>query len=283
MNIQQITHQIRKQSKTFGRNLTLERAERKPEFSAFKAHLEKALTKQFRQVAQNDKLISDLLSFYKAEVNQNAKMYLNNEWFSLYEISDEEFEAYYEWSGTIGGQSALDKMGIRAKPFILRNPEILAYFKNRENLVIQSIDNTSKDILLGIIQEARSLYLTNYEIAQLIMERIPEIGQVRADLIARNELAHAVGTVEFETFARNEVKKVRWVTAMDDRVCPFCEPLHNSEQVINSRFISSVEGKTSTTTYNVNRPPLHVSCRCYLEEVIDGISVRDGRYAWTGN
>jgi 5-methylcytosine-specific restriction endonuclease McrA len=248
---QQIISQIRKQTKTFGRNVTLERAEKKKEFYAFRKFLNESFIKQFNHIANNLKVVEDLMFFYK-EVNQNAKIYLRNEWFDLYDMVEDEFEQYYGWSGTIGGQSALDKMGFRAKPFYLSNPEVLQYFKNRENLVITNINDTNKDILLNIFQQSRALHLTPYEVSQLIKEQIPDISQNRADLISRNELAHSVGTVEFETFKRNNVKNIRWVTAMDDRVCPECEPLHNHEVTINGRFASD--------NYNVNRPPLHVNC-----------------------
>lgn len=57
------------------------------------------------------------------------------------------------------------------------------------------------------------------------------------------------------TYAENEevVKYVRWVTMLDDSVCPDCEALHDEEWPVDA-----VD----------EEPPLHANCRCHLEPVL---------------
>lgn len=70
------------------------------------------------------------------------------------------------------------------------------------------------------------------------------------------------------------VKTVRWYTAEDSKVCPFCAKMDGTTIPIDDVFfkngdsITAGEGdgaKTMSLDYgDVNAPPLHVSCRCFI-------------------
>ena len=82
----------------------------------------------------------------------------------------------------------------------------------------------------------------------------------RLDLIVQTETmrAHNQGRIGFYKHAG--VKKVRWLTAEDDRVCPVCGPL--SEKVF-----------TFDDAPNI---PAHPACRCTVVAEIEDEDVEDG-------
>jgi hypothetical protein len=95
-------------------------------------------------------------------------------------------------------------------------------------------------------------------------------GQARADLIAASETTRAVTAGEYGVLTAavslgimpysDDV--VIWYTADDERVCPYCMPLHQQP-----RSVWSAEAPYG--------PPLHPRCRCWLEY---GVGVSE---AWT--
>ena len=67
------------------------------------------------------------------------------------------------------------------------------------------------------------------------------------------------------------VKSIKWYTAADERVCPYCDPLHGKVVGIDENFFEKgdasggSDGTTIPLEYeDVGNPPLHVSCRCYI-------------------
>jgi SPP1 gp7 family putative phage head morphogenesis protein len=80
----------------------------------------------------------------------------------------------------------------------------------------------------------------------------------RADLIAVTEASNAYNTGAINRWEEVGVEKVKWQTVRDAKVCPICEPLHNSVATIDSGF--GGEGLI---------PPAHGRCRCFLRPVLD--------------
>lgn len=84
-------------------------------------------------------------------------------------------------------------------------------------------------------------------------------GEPRADVIAITETTGALSEAELEssniaTTAAGSglIVDARWFTAEDERVCPVCEPLHNTAYAVFS-------------IYFPGGPPAHPRCRCRLE------------------
>jgi len=61
----------------------------------------------------------------------------------------------------------------------------------------------------------------------------------------------------------------RWMTAMDEKVCPICEPLDGMEVELGENGFTTEGGGIGVTG-----PPLHVSCRCWLQPIVDEEMVR---------
>lgn len=85
----------------------------------------------------------------------------------------------------------------------------------------------------------------------------------RASNIARTELMTAANQGHLEMLRQGidqelipeDVKKV-WIVTPDDRLCKYCNKMDGQKRNINEEFSSSVG--------NIERPPLHPSCRCAM-------------------
>ena len=85
---------------------------------------------------------------------------------------------------------------------------------------------------------------------RLIRQRAVRIA--RTETVAASNAGRYLSWIEAEAqglLGSNSVK--RWITAIDERTCPICEPLNNKE----------VPYKTNFTTGEL-MPPVHPNCRC---------------------
>lgn len=118
---------------------------------------------------------------------------------------------------------------------------------------------------------------------QLVAEGLPQktidhrvgnytswLHRIRATRIARTELAFAYNNGIFRTvtqavddgiLTRPVVKKFQ--TGRDEDVCPHCGPMHNAIIGLKQTF----PGATRKLP-NLFMPPLHPSCRCYVDFVV---------------
>lgn len=89
------------------------------------------------------------------------------------------------------------------------------------------------------------------QIAREMFEKIDNLTEARALLIARTEIIHAHAEGQLDSFADLGIEEVgllaEWSTAGDDRVCPQC---------------SALEGKVFTIAKARGKIPLHPNCRC---------------------
>jgi SPP1 gp7 family putative phage head morphogenesis protein len=260
-----------------GNNIGLETTEKKPEFKSFEKIVYQTLEKQFNSVSNNRQLINELV-VTTAKFDRGMLEILAKFWKPFIEIVGvNTLLKFMVWSGERGGQAALIRLG-SGQVFDLRNQAVIQALNDWGLNSSRRYDLTTQNQIINLIVTGREMQLTSFEISEYILERFEELGRNRAYTIAFNEMSQAMNLVEFETFLRNQVKRVRWVTALDERTCPICEPLHNQDTGIGNDFHSH----NDKITFNSHRPPAHVNCRCYLEEVIDGITIRDEKAIWTG-
>lgn len=80
--------------------------------------------------------------------------------------------------------------------------------------------------------------------------------QARAKMIAVTEVTriYALGNAAAWQATRGRVKRVRWNTQRDERVCPLCGPR---------------DGMTFSVNDLSNHPPLHQNCRCWIDPVVE--------------
>ena len=166
--------------------------------------------------------------------------------------------AYLVSAGRYGGQAVLDKLKIDLA-FDGFDKKIVDRLSKQANLLITTVDETTKERIATIISEGREAGLNPNEIRNLIVERFKEISYDRADMIVHAETANAIGTVELITAKQNGIKKKRWITSHDDLVSEGCwENEQAGEIAIDADFPSGDQA-----------PPRHPRCRCYVDEIID--------------
>ena len=135
----------------------------------------------------------------------------------------------------------------------MTNDKYKKWLLDRENYIIESVDNTTKDWIANMIKEGRENEMGDREIANLISEQYEDIAVNRAQLIVRTELANALVTGEIESYKENGIEKKMWVTNVDELTDSDCAELDGKVVDVNDDFMDGVFA-----------PPLHPNCRCYV-------------------
>lgn len=234
-------------------NVALEHFEKSDTYKNFLEKLENALYKQIRQVASNSTAIDSALLFSKSKnipMEQQIAAFITG----LAKLLD--LNRFVISAGEAGGQAGLDKIEIQGT-FVLKNPKLIEYFQGRSNLIINSVDSYTKEWIARKIQEGKENGLTTQQIGQELTDLGRGISRIRAERIALTETANAMTIVEIETASRYGIRHKIWRTSKDESVCPICLPLEGKKTEIRQTFPGGYQG-----------PPAHVSCRCFIEEVI---------------
>lgn len=93
----------------------------------------------------------------------------------------------------------------------------------------------------------------------------PWFGEKRAERIAVTEVTRMYAEGNITAWkAAGIVGKKRWQTAMDEKVCPICGPLHGMEVGVDENGFT-----TEAFGMGLYGPPAHVNCRCWLLPVVD--------------
>jgi len=143
------------------------------------------------------------------------------------------------------------------------------------------------------IEAMRGLMLASQTEGWSILKLIDEVGALykgwsweRAEMIARSETIRASNAGAVEAFRQTGVVQKQWYTAKDQRVCEFCNEMHEKMVATNANFASkgdamtlnvvnpdgSVAQRTLRMDYeDVGAPPLHPNCRCTVLPVVEGL------------
>jgi len=127
----------------------------------------------------------------------------------------------------------------------------------------QLLDAIKKQISVGLLT-GDSIAKISQNIGRVIKEpeafrkagkTVFKTAQNRVDLITRTEVmrSHSQGRMKY--YLDNGVKTVRWYTALDNRTCSQCGPLHEQEFKIDE----------------VPSLPLHPACRCLVIAVVEAL------------
>lgn len=239
-----------------GTNVALYHAERSKRYQNFQSKLEKELYKQIKYAVSDDNI--DILVVL-AKAKSVPQELLAQVSAIIKKVTLEgvvAFAEYLMWAGEQGGQAAVDKAGIDGV-FGLVNEDFVAYFDDYSKLLIKSLDDFTMEWLAGKIQQGKSEGLTNFEIQEQIRKEGKGFSAIRAERIVLTETAKAMVTVEMEAYKRWGIVDIVWKTSLDERVCPICGDLNNKEAKIGGTFPGGYES-----------PPAHVSCRCYIDQII---------------
>lgn len=249
-----------------GINVALDDVESRQTFAQFILDIRVAITWQVQEILKPENF-DRLMEVSKMRIryydNKKLEAVFNNLFSDLdlrqafIEHGENTIGFYFRWGADLGGQSALDKLGIEGV-FGVTNEAWLDFLEDAENLLIRSVDNTTKDWLAAMIKEGLDNQLTVSEMRDMIETEAKGMTKHRAETIARTEIANVMSQTELESYRRAGYKKKRWRTSRDDRVCPICAPADNEEVPVGSLFSTGTDA-----------PPAHPNCRCFIQAVLD--------------
>jgi HK97 family phage portal protein len=151
-------------------------------------------------------------------------------------------------------------------------PEVRKAIKKSLELMSQTYNDTTLNLLKEKLEQGLSEGLGLDELKNLVAD-IYEFSDInRAEMVARTETFRIANAATKEAWKQSGVvKTIKWFTAADERVCPYCAPLHGKVISIEENFFEKgdeVEGEgvepLNLDYADVDAPPLHVQCRCYV-------------------
>ena len=180
------------------------------------------------------------------------------------------------------------------------NTAALEFLNQYRLSTVSGIVGTTRDQTIRLIQRWMA---SGDELPVLIQQLAPIYGHARAEAIAVTEVTRVFAEGNMILWdSTGVVAGKRWQTARDERVCPFCAPLHNTivelqsdfsltpdavansgamRQLLGDRYTPEAAmarartllGRQGTT---VKAPPYHPRCRCWLQPFLSETSVRRG-------
>lgn len=135
------------------------------------------------------------------------------------------------------------------------------------------------DTTLTLLQDKLGAALAEGASLDQLIDVVQSIGEfsdeVRAEAVARTETFRTANTAAKETWKQSGVvAEIKWYTARDELVCPYCGPMDGKTVGIDENFfnkgddVEGADGESMTVEYaDVEAGSLHVNCRCYTRPV----------------
>lgn len=170
------------------------------------------------------------------------------------------------------GEDALEQLGLKDQVFSTTTATVIQFRNNEVFKGIKSMNRTTKNELRKILSAGIAEGVSTPVLARQIETMFGDANRVRALRIARTEVIKAGNRGALEAYRQsNVVIGKEWFTALDERVCEWCGPLHGKIKALNTNFFHQGEsylgkdGGTLNLDYaDIGEPPLHPSCRCTL-------------------
>lgn len=168
---------------------------------------------------------------------------------------------YPERAAALADQYAASVLQVRvAGPFaVLNRPALVKLQQYNLELVKRVADDLRSQIrsavMQGIIQGEDAAEISRRLVTGTALQRgtFAKV-ETRATVIARTETLRAFSQGVQWQFRHYGITRVQWMTARDERVCPWCGPLDG--------LIFPLE------ELPFGGPPIHPQCRCFIRPVI---------------
>lgn len=220
----------------------------------------------------------EVLHNFPEEVDRSYNKELLNE-EQLIIQAQLDFEPILREIAKQAGQEALVLIG-STQPFNTFN-----YREAIEKSILKfaaSMIKTERERITDIIEFGVKEGLSIPNIRNNIVREFEGFTKKQAELIARNESLRATNAATLEGFKQSGVVVGKqWLTAMDERVCPYCAPLNGKIVSLNQSFfgLGSTYYGDAKTPLKIDYMPirygnLHVSCRCTILPVLGNNSVK---------
>ncbi|MCR2833486.1 phage portal protein [Parerythrobacter lacustris] len=155
--------------------------------------------------------------------------------------------------------------------FYQADPSITRIVDLAARRLAKSYNNTTAKLLAKALNDG----LAGGEDLTQLTERVRGVydfsNTYRAAAVAKTEAFYIANKGSLEAYRQSGVvKSIRWYTAEDERVCPWCGPQHGRVVATNKPFfkkgeVLTADGKELTLDYRtIDVPPLHTNCRCFI-------------------
>jgi len=149
--------------------------------------------------------------------------------------------------------------------------EVRLALERAMKLLAESYNDTTLGLLKDGIEEGLAEGASLPELTSKISNIYAFSDEVRAAQVARTETFRIANDSTKEAWKQTGVvKTIKWYTAADEMVCPWCDNMNGKVIGIDDNFydkgdthIGSDGSKLDISYSDVGSPPLHVSCRCY--------------------
>lgn len=169
------------------------------------------------------------------------------------------------------GKEAMHEVGRDASMFDPYAPALRAYFQDRSLRVAQDINDETAKQLRASLSEGVAAGESTFDLRARVESVMGSASTMRADRIARTEVAGAQGFADIQAWTQSGVVEGKeWFTAEDEHVCPFCDQLDGSVIGLNDTFFDDgdtyrVGDQAQKISYgDIASAPLHPNCRCTL-------------------
>jgi HK97 family phage portal protein len=210
-------------------------------------------------------IVADILPAGKA-VDKDALFDMEKDMAAFADLSK---PILYDLAGKEGAEAAA-LLGIDGLDIL--TPEVRKALDTAIDLLSSSYNETTRDLLKAKLEQGLAEGLSQDELADLVGGVFDYSDEVRALQVARTETFRVANYATQEAWRQSgAVNAQRWYTAADERVCPYCAPMHGKVIGIDEDFfkkgdtVQGDDGSAIKVDYSdVGAPPLHVSCRCYI-------------------
>lgn len=209
---------------------------------------------------------------YKVAKGDVAKMLFNlakenGRWFGIMSIFIREVVSEK------GGET-FDFLGMPRE--LELSTETAARFLKEEGVkFISSVNETTRKRLRKSLAEGVEKNEGIPELKERVDAIYLSVVKNKGEQVARTEVIRATNFAIEEAYRQSGIVIGKeWLTAMDERVCPFCDEMDGkiidvSEEYFEQGQSMTVGGRTLDFSYeDVGYPPLHPGCRCTLIPVI---------------
>lgn len=236
------------------------------------------------RVTPYENLIKEAIRVFNSKQRKQAEQNLGDAIKSAKAIDKRALFDKEEWVGLLVDLSEpilaelMEKEGAEAAALLgasdinIMTPEVRKALKRSLELMSDSYNETTLNLLKERLEEGLEEGLSLAELKDRIAEVYEFSDERRAEQVARTETFRIANDATHEGWKQTGVvKSIKWYTAADERVCPWCDPLHGKVVGIDENFFEkgdTTRGSDGTTLEleydDVGNPPLHVSCRCYI-------------------
>lgn len=170
-------------------------------------------------------------------------------------------------------EQALDEYVAQAFPdtFDASNPRLSRIVEIAARRVAKSYNKTTAKLLKKALNDGIEAGEDLSQLTARVRGVYEFSDRVRAAAVAKTEAFYIANEGSREAYRQSGVvKSVRWYTAEDERVCPWCGPQHERTVGISEVFfekgeVLKSEGQELVLDYRtIDVPPLHTNCRCFI-------------------